>query len=1022
MRRFRYTMCLVLLSLLAWSCSEPVDDEPGAFAIPAEVVPDWINPTDTDELFPDGDGCFVALGAGARVLQVFEETKAYGVLRAGDIITAVEGRSTYSREALLAVLQDRNPGDSIRVEGIRTGNAFSIDVELTQVPEEPERGIIGIFPETRLRVVPHTDLPTHDSGDLPAERGHPVVLDGAVYSYSPLMATWVGYPAAEGVRAVGLGSELYGAAAGPPSLVRLRDGVVIPIDPGPVLFESAAGPIEVFVSGFETPLTSVGDLLLVAGTVSMGGAASFAINAVDPVERSVVWTRPLGLSRSGQLLVAVEGFRSPAGDRAMVSLVEQDPVTGERSSVLTYYLLDEQGAGVIGPTGIDRFIPTAGVTGWFDDTSLAYVAELDGSGVVVWDLDSGDHSLVWPVAVETESDLVTVVPVGDGRHLVQVRDREVSLIDVFQPLPVRPISRGCEYIPMDVGATGSLPPVVLVEDPEEEEQAEEFVLTVLHSSSGESRLLPDEATAPGIARFVTALKQLKAGAPGDGVIVLGSGDNVRASPELGVSLARDGPLYDSLALGGVYDAMAFGSRDFDLGPDLAARMVEGFTPAIPFLAANLDVSQEPGLQRLADQGRIARSTVIETGGERIGVIGVVTPRLPDLSSPRNAKTSRVLPSVLAEVAGLEKLGINKIILISHLQYVLEEVRIAGSLAGVDVIVSGGANYLLRNDGDTCLEGVEPVASYPIWLEDGSGNPVPVLAAPGWYRCIGELNITFDADGNVTAADGRVVGVGFDVTPDPEVQRAVVIPLGTEVGLLEAEVLGIAQVELDVRRSNLRTSTTNAGNLMADALLSSAIRRAEDYGVAGPDVAIQHAAALGVNALIPPGDITTSTTWGIAPFDAFVAVGEVPRRVFKALLEQALDRVPEAGDHYPQIAGFRVIYDPGAPAREIARDLDCSLIGEPGARVREVILDDGTAIVRNGQVLSGPPVVVATLDFLTLGGECYPLAGIGFANLGISYQQALADYISQDLGGTITAKDYPVGPDSHRIIEVAGAGS
>ena len=1009
-------MCLVVLSLVGWACSQPTV-EPPPFEVPSEVVPDWINPTDMEALFPNTDGCFVAVGDGVRILQVFEGTKAHGALRAGDIITSVDGTPTNSREALLAILQGRKPGESLRIAGIRTGNPFSTDVELTPVPEDPDSGLIGVFPETRLRVVKPSDLPTTGSDDAV---GHPVVLDGSVLGHSPLAATWVPYPEAVGARAVALGSELYAvAASATPALVNLVDGAVVPVDPGPVLFDNGAGPTEVFVSGFETPLTSVGELVLVAGTVSEGEFSSSAIHAVDPVEGTVAWTRPLGLSRSGLSLVATEGYRSPSGDRAIVALVEEDQATDDRSAVLTYYLLDEQGEGEIGPPGIDRFIPTSGLAGWYDDDALAYVAQLDATGVAIWDLNSGDHTFLWPIPPEVAPDLVTVIPVGDGRHLVQVRSNDVSLIDVFQPVPVRPIARGCSFVPMDVGSGGLLPQMAPVKDAEQIDDVNEFVLTILHSSAGESRLLPDEGSVPGAARFITLLKQLKVGALGDGVITLGSGDNIRASPELGVSLDREGPLYDSVALSGVYDAMALGGRDFDFGPDVAARMIEGFTPRIPFLAANLDGSQEPALQSLVDRGLIARSAVIETGGERIGVIGVVTPLLPEISSPRNAKTSRVFPAVLAEVAELEELGINKIILVSHLQHVIEEVQFARSLAGVDVIVSGGANYLLRNEGDTCLGGAEPIASYPIWLEDGSGSQVPLVAAPGWYRCIGELNVTFDTDGHVLAADGRSVGVGFDVAPDPEIQTEVVVPLATELGLLEAEAIGMSEVELDGRLSTLRMATTNAGNLLADAVLNSARRRAEAFGSLPPDVAIQHAAAVGNNTLIPAGEITTSTTWGIAPFDIFLAIGEVPRDVFRVLLEQALDRLPEAGDHFPQISGFTVVYDPDAPAREIARDRDCSLVGDTGTRVREVVLDDGTVIVRNGEVVPGVPVVVATLDFLAFGGECYPLADLRFTNLGVTHQQALADYISRDLGGVVTDSAYPLG-DGARIVPTPGS--
>ena len=448
MRRSLSATCLVLLALVGWACSQPAAEAP-TFEIPDEVVPDWINPTDVEALFPGAEECFVAVGDGVRILQVFEGTGAHDVLRAGDVITSVDGSPTSSREALLELLEGRRPGESLRIAGSRAGTPLSVEVELTPVPEDPDRGIIGVFPETRLRVVKPSDLATTGTSDAV---GHPVVLDGSVLTYSPLSATWAPHPEVEGVRAVALGSNLYAVApGGTPALVDLVDGAVVPVDPGPVMFESGAGLIEVFASGFETPLTSVGELVLVAGTVSEGGFSTFAIHAVDPVEGTVAWTRPLGLSQSGFFLVAVDGYRSPNGDRAVVSLVEEDPATGDRSPVLTYYLVDEQGEGVMGPPGIDRFIPTAGVTGWYDDDSLAYVAELDGSGVAIWNLASGDHTFVWPVPPESASDLVTVLPVGDGRHLVQVRAGDVSLVDVFQPVPVRPIARGVQFHTHDCG-------------------------------------------------------------------------------------------------------------------------------------------------------------------------------------------------------------------------------------------------------------------------------------------------------------------------------------------------------------------------------------------------------------------------------------------------------------------------------------------------------------------------------------------------------------------------------------------
>ena len=558
---------------------------------------------------------------------------------------------------------------------------------------------------------------------------------------------------------------------------------------------------------------------------------------------------------------------------------------------------------------------------------------------------------------------------------------------------------------MLVGVLVSVPVSAGAQDTEGDDG---FVLTILHNNDGESKLLPDDASDPGVARFVALMRQLQSAAAGEAVVTLTSGDNLLASQEFGVSLAREGPFYDSVALSGVYDAMALGNHDFDMGPEVAARFITGFYPAIPFLSANLDFSAEPELQALVDQGLIAGSTILDKGSVQVGVIGAVTPMLPNISSPRNVVVSPVLPAVQAEVESLEAQGINVIVLVSHLQDVDEEIALVASLSGVDVVIAGGGDDLLRNEGDTCLPDEEAVAPYPIMVEDASGTMVPVVTAPGGYRCIGMLDVKFDTAGNVLAADGRSVGVGFDVEPDSVVQAKVIEPLTAAVARISSEVIGTSDVELDARKPLIRTVATNEGNLMADALRAAATNLAKEFGSPVPDVAIQNGGGIRNDSVIPPGDITVGTTWDIAPFRNFVVVGEVPRDVFHVLLEQAVDRLPGAGGQFAQVSGFTLTYDPSAPAREIARDGDCSLVGNPGGRVQEVLLDDGTVIVADGQVVPGDPVVLATIDFLVGGGDCYPLADIEFTKLGVSYQQALANYISEDLGGKITAEDYPVG--------------
>ena len=80
----------------------------------------------------------------------------------------------------------------------------------------------------------------------------------------------------------------------------------------------------------------------------------------------------------------------------------------------------------------------------------------------------------------------------------------------------------------------------------------------------------------------------------------------------------------------------------------------------------------------------------------------------------------------------------------------------------------------------------------------------------------------------------------------------------------------------------------------------------------------------------------------------------------------------------------------------------------GTRVQTAVLDNGTPIVIGGVVQSGPDINIATIDFLARGGDQYPYRGAPFTNVGVTYQQALANYLVDGLGGTISAADYPEG--------------
>jgi len=556
-----------------------------------------------------------------------------------------------------------------------------------------------------------------------------------------------------------------------------------------------------------------------------------------------------------------------------------------------------------------------------------------------------------------------------------------------------------------------------------------FCLTILHNNDAESQLLDagsELESFGGAATFVSLVEQQRAAAAAEGcaaleagdvpraVVTLSSGDNFLAGPEFNASLEKGPPFYDSLVVNAIgYDALAIGNHEFDFGPDVLVDFIEGVDPEVPFLSANLDLSAEPRLQALADAGRIAGSVVLERDGERIAVIGATTEDLPFISSPRGVTVGDVAQAVRDEIEGLPD-EVDKIILISHLQSVNEDVALLAELEGIDVAIAGGGDELLANPDTPLVPGDEEdvAGPYPMMVPDASGKEVPVVTTSGNMKYLGRLEVLFDDQGEVLATAGapvRVVQKGADdaVTPDPEVAANVTVPVAAALEEAANTVVGTTEVPLNGRRSDIRTRETNLGNLIADALLVRARAAGGEFGIDGVDIGLQNGGGIRNDSVLPAGEITELDTFDILPFSNFVTVVEgLAPADLKLLMENAVSAVEDGGGAFAQISGFSLVYDPEAVALELD---DAGSVVTEGQRVKEIALDDGTQIVADGAVVEGAPAVnLVTIDFLARGGDQYPFGDATFTPLGISYQQALSRFIEEDLGGKVTAEAYPEG--------------
>lgn len=599
-----------------------------------------------------------------------------------------------------------------------------------------------------------------------------------------------------------------------------------------------------------------------------------------------------------------------------------------------------------------------------------------------------------------------------------------------------------------------------------------FRLTLLHNNDGESRYAPLR-TAPavgrlnygGIDRFATVLKNLRtaadahttaaerAGAESKGTITVSSGDNFLAGLNLRASFARfdagQGPWYDSTALDLLgYDAATVGNHEFDFGPDRLAQFVGG-TTRTTFVTANTDLSREPALQALRASGKIANSTVVEKGGERIGIIGVSPPETPSVSSPGKVVFDAQVASVVnAEAKRLTDAGVDKIVLSSHLQSVANERALVPQLENVDIVIAGGGDDLLANSGDALVPtnsddpagGVPtPVGTYPLRLADKTGRVVPVVTTAGEYNYVGRLTVTFDEDGHIDQVDGsrsgpvRVSGRAGDpdaVEGDAALSAQVTKPLADYRAVADATIVASTQVALTGGNPDpIRLKESNLGNLVADAFRFSVLRAQQTNVIA--DNGLQtvglvngggiRTSIAGPGAGVPTANISQGQTFDVLPFNNVISrVPSIPATQLKELLEWGVSALPGANGRFAHVSGIRVVYDASRPAQTL--DTADGTILQAGQRIRTATLADGTKIVENGAVVAGAPAVnVATTDFTARGGangnggDDYPFRRPTVQPVGIAYQQSLEDFLQAStatggLNGQVTSAAYPVGGD------------
>ena len=290
----------------------------------------------------------------------------------------------------------------------------------------------------------------------------------------------------------------------------------------------------------------------------------------------------------------------------------------------------------------------------------------------------------------------------------------------------------------------------------------------------------------GIAPLMTLLERERAASAN--TITTFGGDLF--SPSLMSALTKGAHMVEMMNAIGVDIAVA-GNHEYDFGPEVAARNFAAST--FPWLGTN--ALDRDG--RTAD-GLVA-NRIIERGGFRIGLFGLVTPETNILSSPgENIVFASILETARNAVASLKAEGAEIIVALTHLD-LIDEWELADNVRGIHLIL-GGHDHLpiaFKRSGTAILQ---------------AGHDAHYLGIVdlhlGWVERRGKKRLSVLPEWRLVTTAG--------VAPDPEVQSLVDkydARLDNELGV----VIGTTAVELDTRRSRVRSRETNFGNLVAEAM-------------------------------------------------------------------------------------------------------------------------------------------------------------------------------------------------------------
>jgi 5'-nucleotidase / UDP-sugar diphosphatase len=436
--------------------------------------------------------------------------------------------------------------------------------------------------------------------------------------------------------------------------------------------------------------------------------------------------------------------------------------------------------------------------------------------------------------------------------------------------------------------------------------------------------LNGDATRGGFARLAALIAKRKDARKDQGpVLVLDDGDYSMGTA-FGAACRETGSELQLLFEMG-YDATTFGNHEFDLGPDgLGASLVvaakAGRVPAVVASNTNFagDDSTMADLQSLARQGVIRRYLVIERGGIRFGLFGVLGKEAIHYTTGGAVVFSDPIETAAETVKSLrdgEKVDV--VICLSHGGVAQgkdgrytegDDVALARAVPGIDIVIGGHSHTALQE---------------AIIVNDRT----PVVQAGKYGEYLGELVVALDGD-KLTVESYRLHPIDDTVRGDQAIEDEIdkFKKIVTDV-VFASRGYSIDQPLAIAPRDIPNTFTDIAAGAILANLCTDAFRNATKADVAVTANGMMRAGLTRGKA----GVQTVYDVFAVAPLGAGVVdttagstlvTGYLTGQELKHLLEFLLvDNPLHPGETFPRTSGMRFRYDLSRPQFDVVTAIE-----------------------------------------------------------------------------------------------------